>query len=469
MVKRSMLCAAALTLILTQGCSDRGDIERTGLVRLSGGVYAYIAGGPSSEEGLGANAGFVVGGESVLVVDSRYTERHARKLLEAIRSVTDLPVRYLVNTHYHPDHVWGNSVFRDEGAVILARPETKIEMERYTPVYMEYYRERRPEVFEMIGGVEPAYPDSLVGDELTIGLGGKDAVLLWYGPGHTAGDLLVWVPSAKVVFTGGLVSNGYHPNLGDQGTDCDNWLAILSRIEELNPDIIVPGQGFAGGPELIDRQRSYIVNLTALCVDAIRNGLSLSEAIAGISVPGTEGYLQENLLPFNIQALYRRRVLDVVDPRFEMDIPAGFTVSDGGGSSRAGMVQWIFQSEEGYLELEVSWSPSRRNEVIVQDVRDVIARYAAGTDRLYELGIEGSKKIEIGGREAPAVFGRWSYRSDVKAVGSGAWVWTLRLMDGKLYSIRMLTNAGGDRDLERRNIASLEAVAASLRTADAGS
>ena len=202
------IIAAALAAAIVTGCSQQADISGTGLIRLDESVYAWIASGPSSAEGLGANSGFIVGDESVLVVDSRFSYNHARQLLEAIRSITDLPVSYLVNTHYHPDHVWGNSIFRAEGAIILARPETNIEMERFNPIYRDYYRDRKPEVFEMIKDVEPALPDSFVADELRLDLGGIEVVVTYFGPGHTAGDLVVAVPSKRIVFTGGLVSNG---------------------------------------------------------------------------------------------------------------------------------------------------------------------------------------------------------------------------------------------------------------------
>ena len=108
-----------------------------------------------------------------------------------LRFLTDLPVGYLVNTHYHPDHVWGNGIFRAEGAVIIARPETAIEMERYSPVYRDYYRERKPAVFEMIRDVELALPDSLVTGNIVLDLGGTEVAVDFHGPAHTAGDLVV--------------------------------------------------------------------------------------------------------------------------------------------------------------------------------------------------------------------------------------------------------------------------------------
>ncbi|HER44060.1 MAG TPA: MBL fold metallo-hydrolase [Candidatus Eisenbacteria bacterium] len=457
------IAAATLAAVMMSGCSRQAETGGKGLVRLDGKVYAMIAAGPSSAEGLGANSGFIVGDESVLVIDSRFTDSHARQLLAAVRSVTDLPVRYLVNTHYHPDHVWGNSIFRAEGAIILARPETKIEMERFSPVYMEYYRQRKPDVFEMIKDVEPVLPDSLVGDELRLDLGGIEAAVSFLGPGHTAGDLVVSVPSKKIVFAGGLVSNGYHPNMGDQGADFDNWLLILDRIAESRPEIVVPGQGSAGDARMIDRQKSYIIDLTALTADAIRRGRQLSSSILEIKVPGTEGYLQGNLLPFNIQAIYRAKGFETVAPRIDIDVPAMLVVSDAAGGPDAGMVQWIAQSDDGYLELELSWQPTSRKEVILEDVYDRIARQAGSADGLYDFREEGSKRIIVGDETVPAVYGGWTYRKGTQMRGGGAWTWAMALIDGRIYSIRMMTNTADDKALEEQNIALLEETASTIR------
>lgn len=457
------ILTAALAAMLAAGCSRQDDIGGTGLVRLDEKVYALIAYGPSSAEGLGANSGFIVGDESVLVIDSRFSYSHARQLLAAVRSVTDLPVKYLVNTHYHPDHVWGNAIFRAEGAMILARPETNIEMERFTPIYKDYYKGRKPDVFEMVKEVELALPDSFVIDELHIDLGGIEAVVAFSGPAHTAGDLTVSVPSKKIVFTGGLVSNGYHPNMGDQGADFANWLVMLDRLEKADPKIVVPCQGPAGDIGMIGFQRDYLVDLAGLTVDAIRRGRILSRAILEIKVPATDGYHQDNLLPFNIQAIYRTRALDVISPRVEMDIPTGFIVSDAAGGPDAGMIQWIVQSDEGYLELEMSWQPTSRGDIILEDIHDRISRYAGSQEGLYDMTIVGSKKLLVGGDTVPAAYGSWKYRQGTMTKGGGTWSWTMSLMDGTIYSVRMLTNTGEDQKREERNITTMEQVVSTLR------
>ncbi len=458
------LPAAALAafLVIAAGCAKM-EIEKKGLVKLPAGVYAFIAEGPSSPEGLGANSGFVVGNDGVLVVDSRQSPLLAGELLDAIRSVTEAPILYLVNTHYHPDHTWGNSVFRDEGAVIIARPETAINLERYSPIYMEYYRQQKPEIYRNFEGVEVVLPDSILGDRMRIDLGGVEVLLEHFGPGHTAGDCVVSVPEAKTVFTGGLVSNGYNPNMGDEGADFKNWLQILDKIEKMNPRYIVPCQGYVCGKDVLKRQKDYITEMISYGRKAIADGVPLADAALNVKMPGFEDYLQKNLLAFNVRAVYRKEVLDVVKPGFSIRLPEYFIASDGGGGGRMGRILWGGQNDDGYMEIEIEWQPSGQGEVILQDIYDRVARFAGGGGDL-EMQIDGSKSIVVGGREEPACYGRWAVRSASPTAGGGVWTWTMTLRDGILYVMKLKANSGNDREKETRCMAILEKIPASFKT-----
>jgi glyoxylase-like metal-dependent hydrolase (beta-lactamase superfamily II) len=455
----TLLCALYPLLI---GCG-RVDLEKTGLVKLSGRVYAFVASGPAASEGLGANSGFVVGNEGVLVVDSRYTPKLARQLLDAIRSVTDLPVWYVVNTHYHPDHVWGNSVFKEEGAVIVSHTEARADIEKYSPLYFEYYRDARKDAYEQLKDVSVVIPDTTFDDELSIDLGGFEIMLRHFGPGHTAGDCVVFIPKEKVVFTGGLAANGYHPNLGDEGADFDNWIATLIRLGKMDLRYIIPALGFVSGPEVLETCRAYFETLRDQCRDEIRKGNYVQVAAVTIKVPGTEGYLQENLLPFNVQAVYLHEVVDVLKPDFTFDLPEGFKVADGGAEGKGGRIKWLQKVEDGTLEIEVHWNPSNRGEVLVQDIHDRVDRYLEANVGKLSMETAGEKKLEIGGMEAPAVFGTYRLSARGSQVGAGIWTWSMLVRGGDIYSIQLQTDAMGRDDRERENMELLERIAGTFR------
>ena len=258
--------------LIVSGCANRTS-EKTGLVKVADNVYAWIASGPDAADGLGANSGFIVGTEAVMVIDTRYTPELAEELLEAIRSITDTPVKFVVNTHYHPDHTWGNSVFAELGATIISSRETRDDIEKYTPIYISYYRDQKPQAYRQLVNVKMALPDSIVHGRTLVDLGGISAEIYQDGPGHTAGDIFVTVPQTRTVFAGGLISNGYHPNMSDQGVDYDNWKAILGRMATTGIDRIVPGQGMVTSSDILKKQQAYIDLVIETGKDAIRKGI----------------------------------------------------------------------------------------------------------------------------------------------------------------------------------------------------
>jgi len=465
-MKRSLIALGlvagllAAAILAAGGCENR-PIDGTGLVKIGKHTYAFIATGPTPVEGHGANSGFVVGTKGVLVVDSRYTPALATELLRAIRTVTAAPILYLVNTHYHPDHAWGNAVFKAQGARIVARPETGEALLKYSSVYLEFYKERSGEAFDLIKDVEVVAPDTTFMDGETYDLGGVTVVLRSFGPGHTAGDCVVVVPRDRVLFTGGLAANGYHINLADPAADFEGWLKTLDALEKLGVRYVVPGQGLVCGTEVLEADKVYIRTLREECVDGIERQVPLEQAITSISVPGTEKYLQPNLLPFNVQAVYRAEIPGVVKPDFAFDLPPEMLIMDGGGSPKIGMIKWAAESREGYREIEVRWEPTTAAEALPQDVADRAAEFAARMK--YEMSVGGYSSMEVGGVKSPTAHGTWSVSQEIGKVGGGRWLWALTLRGGKLYSIRMLTDGRNVPANEEKNIEALKKIVETFR------
>ncbi|MBN2071105.1 MAG: MBL fold metallo-hydrolase [Candidatus Krumholzibacteriota bacterium] len=444
-----------IAIILAAGlnCSHY-DVESTGLVRVSERVYAVVAEGPSALQGLGANSGFIVGDDAILVIDSRYTPDLAKELLQSIKAVSDLPVRFVVNTHYHPDHTWGNSVFAESGAIVISTPATRDAIEKYTPVYLEFYREQKPEVYDQLRGVKMHLPDSLVLKRTFIDLGGVSVEIYHPGPAHTAGDLIVYVESEKVVFTGGITSNHYHANMGDQGADFHGWMTVLDDLGKRGPRHVIPGQGKICGKDIFAKQKKYLNDFIGAGKTAIREEKALSQLAATV-IPGTEDYLQENMIPFNMQAIYRKYMISTVDPDFRFDPGDDIIVREGGGNAARGRIQWVMQSEDGYSELEVSWKPVNRTEVIIEDIYDDLSRHL-GENPDHHMSILGSKEIMIGNTEAVAAFGTWGYKIGTVVAAGGIWTWSMMIEGNILYSVKLSTNTESDHEKEKMNMEILE-------------
>ncbi|MCD6380004.1 MBL fold metallo-hydrolase [bacterium] len=465
MKKSAFITSIILMVLLIIGCGARVDKAQTGLVKLNEKVYAYIAAGPSFENSLGANAGFVVGTKGVLVVDSRYTTKQAGELLKAIRTVTDHPIRYLVNTHYHPVNVWGNSVFKKEGAVIFARPETIRDIKKYSPAYINYYKDNNPEKYKELQDIQIVLPDSTMGDRLTLDLGSTVVILNYFGPAHTEGDCIVSIDDGEIIFTGGILSKGYHPNLGDPGADFDNWLKVLERLKKMNPEYLVPGEGKICEKEDIELEREYIVTLRNMCREKIRKDASVDDAVSSITakgvMPGSENYYHKNILTFNIQALFQHEVISTVNPDFTFIFPPDFRVGSGGGNRSAGRIFWGRQTEDGYEEIEVQWQPTSLKQIIMQDIYDRVGSFKC-TSQERELKLKEKKEILIGEKLVKAAQGAWFHETRTVSL-RGQWTMAMILERGKLYTILCAVTAGGKTGIEEENIKRLEEIASTFR------
>ena len=233
------------------------------LQQVGHGVWAAIA-LPHSK--AGSNAGFIIGDDAVLVVDSFEDPAAAQALLKVIRGKTDLPVRYLVNTHYHLDHVAGNGVFQAAGAVILAQRNVRA-----------WERTENLKFFgAAITPAQRAMVQSFVLPSLVYRHGielhlGQRTVVVRVLPGHTGGDSVVVVPDAGVVFTGDLFWNHSLPNLIDADTAAQiDSNAVLLR--DSPAATFVPGHGEIGRAADVRAFRGYLVALRQAITAAQGNG-----------------------------------------------------------------------------------------------------------------------------------------------------------------------------------------------------
>ena len=196
-------------------------------------LYAYI-----SENDSSANSTFLVSDQGILVVDTGLNAQEGGKLLDQIRKISPAPVRWIVNTHYHPDHRGGNSVVGPE-AVIISTAFTKAQA---APSAHDYA------VNETVG------PKGLV-----LYLGGHEVRIYHPGPAHTLGDLIVYFPDEHAIATGDLFLNNSCPAM-DEG-DMENWIVALDQILALPVEHVVPGHFELAGKDELRRFRNYLADL----------------------------------------------------------------------------------------------------------------------------------------------------------------------------------------------------------------
>ena len=258
-------------------------------VKLAEGVYAFIAPEASSTF-VSGNSVLIVGAERALVVDSGHVPSVTRRMIAEITRVTDKPVAFLVNTHWHPDHVTGNSLFREQwpGVAIVSTPSTQFELIRPDPLYDDltemnkympmleqalasgkgsggkplsdgeraYYTQVLAEAKFMYSELKqtPHAPPAVTFDRrMTVNLGGRLVEISFLGRGNTGGDAVIYVPDATVLMTGDLL---VAPTPFAIGSFIDEWIATMRALAEIDATTIVPGHG------PVEHDKQYMVLVT---------------------------------------------------------------------------------------------------------------------------------------------------------------------------------------------------------------
>jgi len=250
-----------------------------GLRPLAPGVYAVVGDTGRGSEGR-PNAGFVVTDSGVIVVDALASPRQAEDLLGAIRSVTKQPVRWVVLTHHHPDHHFGTAVFRRLGARVIAHPDRRVLASESGEDALTADWVRVVGLDAMRGFEFADKPDRPVTGTDTLRLGGRTLVISHPGAAHSAGDLIVWLPSERVLFAGDLLIEDGVTMVVDGSASV--LLQALAALERLHPRTVVPGHGaIPRHPRaLVATTRGYIVELQRAMRSAIERGVPMGRALS---------------------------------------------------------------------------------------------------------------------------------------------------------------------------------------------
>lgn len=209
------------------------------------GVLVY-----EGEDGM-PNAVALIGRNHLLVIDSLFTPRHARQMLDDLRTLTDLPVTALVNTHFHGDHTLGNRVIPTDR--ILAPRGVADRLRSKGKAYLDLLCCVRADLKPEIEHAEWLLPTEELDSPTSIDLGGMTACLCPVGEtAHTEADLYVWIPERRVLIASDLIFNGILPVARDG--EPEGWRAALRALKTFDIDVLVPGHGPIGGPQLIDQQ-----------------------------------------------------------------------------------------------------------------------------------------------------------------------------------------------------------------------
>jgi len=240
------------------------------LVEVSDGVYARL------HEGL-TNAGIIVGDESVMIIDSLRVPSFARALIEDVRKITPKPIKYVIDTHSHWDHSWGNEEFPE--ATIIGHQNCRSEMldVEAQKLWMDKIVTSNEAWSEEAKTVTITPPAMTFNSKLSMYFGERIIELRYFGRAHTSGDIFIFLPEDKLVFTGDVAQDSGVPFMMDGYME--DWVETGRLLSELPVDRFVSGHGPVGERAALVEAKDFITDLVSGTKECINNGRDEQETV----------------------------------------------------------------------------------------------------------------------------------------------------------------------------------------------
>jgi glyoxylase-like metal-dependent hydrolase (beta-lactamase superfamily II) len=299
------------------------------LSKLAEGVFAQIV---NADGDAVSNSGVVILDSGVLVFDTHYTPEAGEALLEKITAATARPVRYIVNSHFHPDHTHGNQAFstvrqiigstntrRDmlakdlpalnqtqaivQSQVVQLSKDLSSEHDARAQAALRAQLNERQAFMRRMSSIRILAPVMTFDDNLTIVDGDRSVQLLYLGKAHTDGDSVLYLPQEKIAFLGDIFFHDAIPNVED--ASILEWMKTLQEVLKLDARTFVPGHGQVGARTDVEGFLNYFGDLKALVEPAVAHGESLEQLLGEVSLPVKySSYSFQKFFPDNVQKLY---------------------------------------------------------------------------------------------------------------------------------------------------------------------
>jgi glyoxylase-like metal-dependent hydrolase (beta-lactamase superfamily II) len=286
---------------MSKAFASQADLQekKVTFTKLSDNAYAYTAEGDP-------NTGVIVGDNAVMVIDTQATPVMAEDVIRHIRTVTDLPIKYVLMSHYHAVRVLGASAYRPQ-EIIASQDTYDLIVERGAQD-MKSEIERFPRLFQAVETIPGlTWPTMTFKGEMTLWLGKLEVRLIQLGRGHTKGDTVAWLPAQKILFSGDLVEFDATPYAGD--AYFGDWPKTLDNIAALEPVALVPGRGAAlTSPEMVQRglagTRAFVSDLYASVKAGAAQGKDLraiyKETHANLKPKYGQWVIFDHCMPFDV-------------------------------------------------------------------------------------------------------------------------------------------------------------------------
>ncbi|MBI3856270.1 MAG: MBL fold metallo-hydrolase [Planctomycetes bacterium] len=299
-MKRSLTLILSMAVVTALAASQAEKTPGAKPLKIGDGIWFEQHNDIGKPSWLGSNVAWIEFSDYVAVIDTAFPQG-AEEAIRNIKATTNnKPIRYAFLTHYHGDHALGTGAFAKEGTTIVAHENARKEflarnLEGYLktaekdPVYAKY---------------KPTAPSLTFTDKFILDDGNRRAEVYYFGQAHTTGCIFIYLPKEKMVFTGDSCVNGPFNYCGD--SDTASWIEVLTQVQSLEPDVVVPAHGAVAKRDLLQTQKQYFIELRAQVAAQIRDGKTLAEAKANVDVPMWRQWTGEKKMSEeNISHVYR--------------------------------------------------------------------------------------------------------------------------------------------------------------------
>ena len=292
----------ALALVLSVSLLTAGSLAAQDLGpnirKIKDGIYVYVG------NNLNSNAGIVLTQEGVVLIDSGHNPTDSRALLAAVKKLTPLPVRYLIDTEPHGDHTTGHFVFSPPALIVAHEGATDSMKAAYNPKRNEKLMAESAEMRAAFEGFRFVLPHIEYRQKMTLNVGERTFELFYLKNVHSESDTAVWLPKERVLFSAsGIVVNQF--NILRPFVTIPDILAAAKMMKGLNPEFVIPGHGIPGTVKIFDDTEKYYALLLERVGKMAKEGKSLDEIKKEVRMPEYDHWATKERFPTNVEAAYK--------------------------------------------------------------------------------------------------------------------------------------------------------------------
>ena len=269
-------------------------------MKFADGIYAYVG------KNFKSNTGIILTQDGVVLIDSGHEPTDSRAVMDAVKKLTPMPVRFLIDTEPHPDHTTGHFVFSPPATIIAAAGagESMRNCERQTPDRIAKLAATSPEMKTALEGYKFIPPQVEYSEKMTLYVGERTFELKYLKGVHSEADTAIWLPKERVLFSASaFVSEQI--NIFRPFVNISDMLAAGKMMKALNPEHVIPGHGPPTTAKLFDDGEKYYALLVERVAAKVKEGKSLDDIKNEVKMPEYASWASQDRMPTNIEAAYR--------------------------------------------------------------------------------------------------------------------------------------------------------------------